>query len=112
MTRVAVLRGLVRTVIVRTSAAASSALRASTAAHGPLEACARLIGNARAGRLPLLLCTGGVQSLGSFVLSFVSGFLLARLFAFVFTCVLAFMKFGVLFSVLSAFHFVGFCVFG
>jgi len=47
--RVAVLHRL-----VRASGAAASALRAVSPAHGALEACARLFGNARArGRLSL-----------------------------------------------------------
>jgi hypothetical protein len=86
MARVAVLGALVRTVVVWTSPATSTALRTSTAAHGALESRARLIGNARAGRLLLVHGPGrGAQSFGSFVFAFVPAF------------VFALVKFGVFF---------------
>jgi hypothetical protein len=50
--RMSVTRRLMRTL----AGAASTALRAISAAHGPLKACARLLGNASACRR--LRCTG------------------------------------------------------
>ena len=94
--RVAVLRRVVRA----SAGAAASALGAASAAHGPLEAGARLLGNARAhGRLPL----ARARRFGSLMEFFVALSMSLGVFSLVYFTVRFFvsfsMKLGVLFRV-------------
>jgi hypothetical protein len=70
--RVAVLRRVVRAP----AGAAASALGTASAAHGPLEACARLFGNARAHRRLPFARVRRFSGLVRFLVSFSMGFVM------------------------------------